>query len=1201
VIASVATEIKSPIDRLLFSPRENILVATDGRSRIRRWRFPSGEELQSLELPDAEILSLAFSPDGRALAIAGIDGRILVTNLDNGDRLADFVAPHTPMFLQYSSDAALRWSKLSLDHLTQMGATKLVAKIAEIKRTGENAIAGFGLPEGMTMELYAGESLVANPASICMDDQGRIFVAETFRYDTEVSLGYAGREIWLLDDLASQSPADRLAMYEKHQDVTAGGMQAHTRYSERIRRLTDTDGDGQADQVTTYADGFDGPLTGTGTGLLARERDLYYTCIPDLWKLSDHDDDGVADERQVIVTGFGVKASLPHGLHGLTWGPDGKLYFSVGDRGYQIETADGVTLHNSSTGAILRCNPDGSELEEVARGFRNPQELAFDRFGNLFTCDNNSNQGDQARLMYVMPGGDGGWQMAYETMPADYPLGPWNLDKLWETPDKGPAAWVLPPIAHVGIGPAGLAFYPGQGLPQRYQDHFFLCDFADAPEVSGVRSFAVRPEGAGFAIEDEHTFISNMLPTDIEFGFDQKVYVSDWIRGAESDGLGRIYAGRFADQVKAEQVAETKAWFAGGFDKLPESTLLDLLRHADMRVRRRAQFALAERGVDVISGLLSVATQGDQQTARLHAIWGLGIICRTDRDQSAEALSALQAFLDDEDGEVRAQAAKELGEAGDEAATTRLVERLGDSSPRVRSMAAQALGRIGAREATVPLLEMLKANADADVFLRHAGVDALARIGDADALVESLRDEDRSVRLAVLLTMRRLQDERIATFLDDTDPDLVVEAARAIHDLPIEAALGQLAAILDRGSSNESLLRRVINVNFLLGQPDQAKALTRFVDSDEAPIKMKREALKALGEWIDPPPRDAVLGVIRPRDRDPGNSVKEVIGPWISQTLQSAEAPLQQEIMLAASKLHLPVGDVSWLGDSNRELEVKTLLLDQMADRNDERLPEAIDVALQSEIPTLRIHAARLAAEKNPDGAVEALASILTEGNLAEQQAAFAALGTIQSPQVDTLLIDWLGRFREGKVPSALKYEILSVANERSSGMVQQELAAVIGFLSQQPTLAQRYQAVLEGGSAERGRLLFEHHTGIQCIRCHQVDGVGGRVGPELSKIGGKVSREYLLESLLIPEQKIAEGYEGVLIATSDGRVISGTLKSENETELRVIDPEGKELAIAKDDIEQMQGGKSVMPGNLLEQITSSDLRDLIEYLASLK
>ena len=212
----------------------------------------------------------------------------------------------------------------------------------------------------------------------------------------------------------------------------------------------------------------------------------------------------------------------------------------------------------------------------------------------------------------------------------------------------------------------------------------------------------------------------------------------------------------------------------------------------------------------------------------------------------------------------------------------------------------------------------------------------------------------------------------------------------------------------------------------------------------------------------------------------------------------------------------------------------------------------------------LRIHAARRLARLDPLRAVDALSKILVDGTTEEKQFAFTTLGTIQSPRVDTLLIEWLSKLRAGEVPPPLKYEILSTANRRDNQMVRQELSSLIEFLSRLPTIPERYQAVLEGGSVERGRLLFENHTGIQCVRCHMVNGKGGKVGPDLSKIAVKFPRDYLLESLLAPELKIAEGYEGVIIATTDGRVQTGTLQKENERELQIVDAEGKTLVIAK-------------------------------------
>src|SRR5581483_11636622 len=153
-----------------------------------------------------------------------------------------------------------------------------------------------------------------------------------------------------------------------------------------------------------------------------------------LWLLHDGKD-GKADQRRQMSTGYGVHVSFyGHDLHGLRMGPDGRLYFSIGDRGLNVTTDDGRTLAYPDTGAVLRCEPDGSHLEVFATGLRNPQELAFDELGNLFTGDNNSDSGDKARLVYVVDGGESGWRIGYQYPTSLSDRGPWNAEKLWHLP-----------------------------------------------------------------------------------------------------------------------------------------------------------------------------------------------------------------------------------------------------------------------------------------------------------------------------------------------------------------------------------------------------------------------------------------------------------------------------------------------------------------------------------------------------------------------------------------------------------------------------------------------------------------------------------------------------------------------------------------------------------------------------------------------
>ena len=120
-------------------------------------------------------------------------------------------------------------------------------------------------------------------------------------------------------------------------------------------------------------------------------------------------------------------------------GPDGKLYFTIGDRGANVtETADGSHVENLDTGAVFRCDPDGSHLEIFATGLRNPQQLRFDDFGNLFTGDNNPDYGDPARWVYVVEGGDSGWRDRLPVTPTPHgaTAGPWMGEQLWQTEAK---------------------------------------------------------------------------------------------------------------------------------------------------------------------------------------------------------------------------------------------------------------------------------------------------------------------------------------------------------------------------------------------------------------------------------------------------------------------------------------------------------------------------------------------------------------------------------------------------------------------------------------------------------------------------------------------------------------------------------------------------------------------------------------------
>ncbi|HYT95545.1 MAG TPA: PQQ-dependent sugar dehydrogenase [Gemmataceae bacterium] len=345
-------------------------------------------------------------------------------------------------------------------------------------------------PAGMKVDLFAAEPLLANPVCFCFDEQGRLYVAETYRLHAGVT-DNRDHTTWIDDDLASRTVADRVAMFRKH---LGKKFDTYAREQDRVVMLEDTRGAGRADKSTVFADGFKDHAVGIGAGLLARGGNVWYACIPDLWLLRDTKGTGRADVKKSLQHGYGVHvAFLGHDLHGLKMGPDGRLYFSIGDRGLHVET-NGRTVSCPDTGAVLRCNPDGSELEIVATGLRNPQELAFDAYGNLFTGDNNADGGDAARWVWIVEGGDSGWRVGYQYLKSPKKLGVWNAEKLWHLPHEGQAAYLVPPLAHLADGPSGLTYHPGVILiPERYRDHFFLCDFRGGSGASGIHSFALKP------------------------------------------------------------------------------------------------------------------------------------------------------------------------------------------------------------------------------------------------------------------------------------------------------------------------------------------------------------------------------------------------------------------------------------------------------------------------------------------------------------------------------------------------------------------------------------------------------------------------------------------------------------------------------------------------------------------------------------
>lgn len=1076
------------------------------------------------------------------------------------------------------------------------GTRKAQPEIDAASDDAAKSIQRMHVPNGLQIKLWAAEPMLANPVAFDFDERGRIFVAETYRYRTSVL--DIRDYMWILEEeLAARTVEDRTALINRR--FGPAGVKELSIETEVVRLLEDTTGKGVADKSSVYADGFNSPLDGIASGVIARRGKVWLTSIPSVWQFTGQQK---AETRTEISRGYGVRFNFTgHDLHGLAWGPDGKLYFSNGDRGATVKTKEGGVISVPDTGAVFRCDPDGSNLELVMSGLRNPQSLAFTENGDLLTGDNDCDQGDEERLVHVVEGGDAGWRIGYQFPPLEKGS-PWLAERLWWPRHDAQAAYLLPPICNLEDGPSGIAYYPGTGLNSSYRGHLFITHFKGAIAKSGIYTYTVKPQGASYAIDQAKPFLTSALPTDVKFGPDGRLYTSDWADGWPKSRRGRIYA--ISDpQAEADPlVRETRELIGGDWTKRSNDELARLLGHPDWRVRLEAQYTLAERGDSSLPVFAGVAVNGSP-FARRHAIWGLGQLAV----RQPQALAPLRRLLADQDAEVRAQVIKVLGDRRTPSDAEAFVAALKDPSNRVKFFAAQGLGKLRAANAAPALLAALEANNNQDHYLRHALVMGLVGGDNHTALAAGARSKSAAVRLGVLLAYRRLGANSITGFLQDTDPYLVREAALAINDAPINAALPALAALTERPVGDEAVMLRALNAQFRLGQPANAAALAAYAARADAPAKLRAEALNQLSLWTKPPQRDRLVGIYRPlaapsRPRAVAVNALEPVLPALLAA--GTPAPVQAatlrtlnslEIAGAADTLFALVTDETQSGES------RAAALGVMDKTKHPRLEEAVRLASASRSTSLRLAALPITARLAPAKAVPVLANLVRHGDAAEQKAAFRALGNLRSPEADALFADQLRALLAGKVSPAVQLELLNAAGRRNDATVKALVAEHEKAINSSSDPLASFRVTLEGGDKERGRRIFETQATLPCIRCHRAGAEGGDAGPNLAGVGTKYSREYLLESIVKPNAKIAPGYDTVVVTLKSGGVAAGIVAKETADTLSLRDTESKVTSIAKADIAKREGAPSSMPEVYATLLTKQQIRDVVEYLASLR
>jgi putative membrane-bound dehydrogenase-like protein len=1001
------------------------------------------------------------------------------------------------------------------------------------------------VPEGFAIERVAGPPLVDRPITAAFDELGRLYVA---------------------DSSGSNEKVEEQLAKKPH----------------RIVRLEDTDGDGEFDKRVVFADGMMFP-----EGTMWLDGSLYVAAPPSIWKLTDTDGDGVADERVEWFQGKTL-TGCANDLHGPYPGLDGRVYWTKGAFAEQTYAAADKVPFVTSASHIFRSRPDGTEIEPVLTGgMDNPVDVTFTAGGErILSC-----------TFLQRPGGglrDGLIHAAYG--------GIWGkVNAVLDTPShKWTGPGLMPPLLHMGpAAPSGLAHLESDALGEDHRGNLVACYF----NLHKVSRHVLTPAGATYTTKDEDFVTSLDLdfhPTDVVEDADGSLLVLDtggWYKlccptsqFSRPDELGGIYRVRRKGATKVDD----PNGLAVAWAKLSPADAAALLADPRPAVRRHAVATLGRMGAAAVPALLDVVGRSRSTDARLGAVWASA------RIDDAEARDVARVALADDDEAVRQAAANVASLTRDAGASTALAALLEGPSILNRRVAAEAIGRIGDKAAVATLLRALADPAAEDRFLHHALTYALIQIDDPAGTAGAIGSADPKVKRAALMAIDQmdgggLDPVETASLLADPDAGVREVAGWIIGRRPEwgQALAGFFADRLKRDD---------------LSPEDRAGLQTQLARNAAAPAVQELLATTAADPAAAASSRAgtlAAMALARPA---------AVPDSWIAAlaaALSDPDAELARRAV-AATRALTPAPEKA--GALAAPLLALAGRDDFPADGRLEALAAVPGGLAKVEPATFALLAANLDAEQ-PVALRGLAADVLARAKLSAGQLD-ALIGLIQDAgplEVDRLLTaydaqtdDALGvklveALAESSARSSLRVDALKAHLAKFGPETGKAAEGLYNLLNADAAKQQaRLDAMMgeiAGGDVRRGQAVF-HSDKAACATCHAVGYRGGDVGPDLTRIGGVRSERDLLEAVLFPSVSFVRSYEPVVVATSDGQVYSGLLKSETPEEYVLVTGADQTARVPREDVEEIRPGTvSLMPAGLDQQLTTQELADLVAFL----
>ena len=1033
------------------------------------------------------------------------------------------------------------------------------------------------VPPGFEISVFAGEPLIYKPTSLCFDEQGRLLVG--------------------------QGPQYHLSKVVDEPDS--------------VVMLLDTNGDGVADERKVFATGFN-----SIQGLAWKGGDLYVANSPELTVVRDRDGDGVADEYVVVYTDLG---NHEHALHGLNWGPDGRLYMSKGNsKGHnQPETQGRVapkvfrelwdvahppdapdipepraytattyrkSFHDPADdwgreGGVLRCDPLGKNLELVARGMRNPWDIALDAEFNWLGTDNDQTQGD--RIIMPFMGAHFGWGHRYSSH--------WTgIGNLPTVPVSGPmtsGSWV------------GIVYYAHPHFPAEYRDVFVINDWM-------YGTYVYRPGWDGALRRSADGVLQPLIrrseggmlyrPTDLDFGPDGSLYSLGWggnyhyETGQEGGWVFRLrYVG---ENGGPKPTNEPTPWRPVSARSVTE--LINDLGPEVLPARRvNAQDELVRRGTAATGMLIERLHDATLDPGRqTWAIWALGRM----EDNSGELSAFLRRVADPAErypANLRIQSLRILGDraarfGGQSALTDRAAAALRDSNPRIRFEGVQAIRQAGASSMAGAVVATLKGETDRIVY--YAGWQALRVLASVEQRRGWLTDPSPRVRLAALLG---LQEDYAVTLeevlaLVDREPDPEVQG------WALTFAMNPVRPDRMPNSTARSVLEQSVPIHLLFTRANEARAKPA----------LRQLYLQMIGRTsVRLDQRGELIAFYRTLESDDERAVV-----WPALVAAPAALSLAWEALAGSEALReaaiRALGRMGGLANRNlspaeSDLRKKTAAAAELVINRDSDLADWLLARLSGIDP----------ADPRVLGALRVLGNLAIASDWRLPAQADASLAALLLQRTDPAAREPLLHFLARLEPSQLSNQPkLTRALEALSARPDPHLFHALQSAVRRhhlPFTVPEPQAATAGGvlarlaqaSPERGRFLFYDTTGgAGCAVCHRIAGSGGDFAPDLTGVGTRLTPEALIEAILNPSATITEGYDLHRVETGAESHL-GAIVREGDREVVMVGADGRRFTVRTADVTQRQKlGQSVMPATYA-LFGDQAISDLTAFLQSLR